>query len=95
MTDQPEMDPTATFRLDQEAAENEAKTRDEVGWELHVQDAQAQIAMKVAAAENETAKANLRQAIVLTLYAALSLGGTIALVWAIAQAVQAVVGWFQ
>lgn len=95
MTDQPEMDPTATFRLDQEAAENEAKTRDEVGWELHVKDAVAQIAMKEAAAANEQAKANMREAIALTIYAALSLGGTIALVWAIVQAVQAVVGWFQ
>ena len=95
MTDQPEMDPTATFRLDQEAAQAEAQTRDEVGWELHVQDAQAQVAMKVAAAANEQAKANMREAIALTLYALLSIGGLFALVWGVTQAVQAVVGWFQ
>lgn len=95
MNDQPKMDPQATFRLDQEAAEAENKTRDEVGWEMHVYDAQAQVAMKVSAAANEQAKANLREAAALGIYAAVSIGGLFSLVWGITQAVQAVVGWFQ
>lgn len=89
--DQTPPDPSATFRLDQEAAEAEAQTRDQMGWDLHVQDAQAQVAMKVAAAANEQAKADLRG----TISTALAMGATGAAVWAITQAVQAVAGWVQ
>lgn len=89
------MDPAATFRLDQEAAETEARTRDEMGWILHVRDADAQIKMKEAAAANEQAKATLREAISLAIYATLSIGGTVAVVWLAAKAVRAVAGWFQ
>lgn len=89
MTD--EKDPGMTFRLDQEAAEQETKTRDEMGWILQVRDADAQIRMKEAAAANEQAKASVRESITLAIYAGISVGA----VWATAQGVQAVIGWVQ
>lgn len=37
-----EQDPAATFKLDQEEAETEAKTRDQQSWELNIRNGQAQ-----------------------------------------------------
>ena len=88
MNDQ-QPDPSATFRADQEAAQAEQATREETQWGLHVRDHDAQVAMKMAAAANEQAKAELRDSITLTIYVAASMGS----VWAIVQGVQAVIGW--
>lgn len=85
------MDPAATFRLDQEAAQAEQATRDDTAWANHVRDQEATIQMKVEAAHLEMAKANLREAITLGIYAGVSVGG----VWVAVQAVQGIVGWFQ
>jgi len=91
MNDDQQPDPTATFRLDQEAAQTEAQTRDQVGWELHVKDAAATVRMKDQAARLEGSKADMREAVTLAIYAGVSIGGT----WAVVEGIQAVIGWFQ
>lgn len=90
-----ENDPQATFRQDQEAAEAEDRTRDQVQWDLHVQDAAAQVDMKRAAAANEQAKASLWGAASVAIYGGVLLGGIYAGAWGVTKVAQTVVGWFQ
>lgn len=53
------MDPRATFRLDQEAAENEATTRDRAQWEFHLASQAVQIDAARAHVRIQEAKASL------------------------------------
>lgn len=87
----PTPDPTATFRLDQQEAAAEAATRDQTAWEQHVQDTEANLAMKRAHTLRTLAQANIMEALSLAIYSALILGT----LWLAVVAIQGIVGWFQ
>lgn len=80
----------ARFQLDQDQAAQEAQSRSDTAWALHVGDAEAQIGMKVAAAELEEAKAMLWR----TVAAILGSAAVLAVVYLLVLAVVAVVRWF-
>lgn len=73
MTDQnpPEMDPAATFRLDQEAAMTEQQTRDDWAWGHHVRSHDAIVAQQTAQARWIASKANTLSAVAAILWTAL------------------------
>lgn len=73
MTDQtpPEMDPAATFRLDQEAAFTEQQTRDDWAWDHHVRSHDAIVAQQTAQARWIASKANTLSAVAAILWSAL------------------------
>lgn len=59
MSDQPEMDPQATFRLDQETAHRQEMDRDQWAWDHHVRSHDAIVAQQNAQARWIGAKASL------------------------------------
>lgn len=72
MTDQnpSEMDPAATFRLDQEAAMTEQQTRDDWSWDYHVRSHDAIVDQQNAQARWIASKANALTAVAALLWMA-------------------------
>lgn len=84
-------DLTARFRLDQEAATEEERTREQVQWDLAVAASQADIGMKNAHTRHTEARAALWDALqnlVWVIVAALVIVGLVS-------GVQHVIGWFR
>lgn len=85
-----ESDPTATFRLDQEAAQNEFQTRENFNWESHVRGTSIQHDAAEQVARKMRAQAGAWEALAALLWSVWA--G--ALLFAIVLTVGAVVRWF-
>jgi len=86
MSDQ---DPAATFRLDQEAASQEQKTREETTWELNVRNGVAQAAQTEGVAAYWAAKASFWSALTNLAHFGLLIVISAGLWWVIAQLIGA------
>jgi hypothetical protein len=85
-----ENDPSSTFRQDQEAAETEAATRDEVAWQQHVRAQEGDLALKTALHRRMVAQSKVMEAFAAVLLWAMTAAVLLGLLWA----VQGIVGWF-
>jgi len=88
--EQNQPDPSATFRLDQEAAEQEAATREETAWRLNVRNGDANAAQVEAHAAHMNAKAEFWKALAGAVYVITTVGVGAVLWWVIAFIVEAV-----
>lgn len=89
MTDE-QNDPRAQFLADQEAAEQEAATRDETQWALNVETVKADLAMKHAHTSHTEAKAFAWNALATLVTVTTTLGA----VAAVSLGLRTAVRWF-
>lgn len=90
MTDE-QHDPMAeVFNADQLAAANEARTRDEQTWTIHLNSAQADQALKQALAHRHEAAASIWNAVAFAVGFACFLAGVTWLVWGIVALVEVI-----
>lgn len=88
----PEHNPMAdVFQMDQALAAEDAATRDQVAWELHVQAQRSHIAAQAALAKRIRAWAGLIDVVKFALGTVVAAAVLVALVLA----AQHVIGWFQ
>lgn len=93
-----EQDPGATFRLDQEAAQQEAETREATSWRLHVENADANtrlINAQAAALEANAGRAKSWGDLLDGLFALGATAYLVAVVWGLYLLATVVIGWFQ
>lgn len=87
---QPEQNMSDVFKMDQALAAEDEATREQIAWELHVQQQRSQIAAQEALTKRLRAWAGLIETVAFALGSAVAVG----LVLAIFLAAQHVIGWF-
>jgi hypothetical protein len=86
----PEMDPAATFRLDQEAAAAEEENRHQTIWSHQVRDAETTMDQREAITRMVNAKASFLETVETLVWIATGGGVVFGLAWSVQRLIEAV-----